>query len=377
MLAVLRKTRGRDSAIGLDIGRACARAVQLRHTADRYELIRAARIELDGPADRKPADSVRAEPLRRVLRQHGFSGRTVIAGVGVPDAELHALDLPAQVSQGTLGQRAQAARVEMCRLMSCEPAKVETAYWTVPSSPRGHATAIGVAAPTEWVWSVWELCHSAGLDCRQVDAHACACARFGYLVRGGKDSDRDAIWGMLDLGLRGARLILCLEAVPVVVRFFPAGGGRWTQLIAGWLDISEAAAEVHKCDHGLAVRGRSRRADDAGSSEILGDMILNVLRRELDDLASQIERSYAYALQCYAHCSASELMLWGGGAELKCVDTFFGDRLGITVRRVTDVVDQAKNGRVVDARSTARVRIPLTELACAVGLALPPDSGDG
>lgn len=375
MLEVLRPRQGRESAIGLDLGRACARAVQLRQTADRYELIRAARVELNGPPDRKAAAPNRAEQLRRALRQHGFSGRTVVAGVGVPDAELHALDLPAQVKQGTPEQMAQAARVELCRLMSCESANVETAHWTVPSSPRAHATAIGVAVPAEWVGSVWDLCHSAALDCRQVDAHPCACARFGSLVRNG--GDQDAIWGMLDLGLRGARLILCLGAVPVVVRTFPAGGGHWTRLIAEWLDISEAAAEVHKRDHGIAVRGQGRRADDAASSEILGDMILNVLRRELDELASQIERSYAYALQCYAHCSATELMLWGGGAELKSVDAFFRDKLGITVRRVTDVVDQGKNARFVDARSTASARIPLTELACAVGLAVKPDSPDG
>ena len=374
MLGTLRLQRSCWSPIGLDLGRGGARVVQLRQVGPRFEVVRAQHVDLNfdppAPVGAGGAD----EKLRQTIARHGFRGGAVVAGVGAPDAEIHMLDLPGQAALGSGEQLHQAINIELSRLMSLEPGSAETGSWTLPPSRGGASSAIGVAVAQERVMAVWRLCHDAGLQCRRVDALACACARFGWVARPSQDRKTNEVWGVLDLGRRGTRLILCLGPVPVLVRSFSESGDAWTTAIADSLGISPASAEVHKHDYGIADRQSPRQSTAAPPLVAVGGMILNVLRRDLESLVSHIERSYAYVLQCYPQCTAAGLLLIGGGASLAGLAAFLQERLGIEINRVTDWVGQNGTGRLVDRRGPTAARRPLAEFACAAGLAIPPEA---
>jgi cell division ATPase FtsA len=112
-----------------------------------------------------------------------------------------------------------------------------------------------VAAPRETVGRIWELCREVGGDCQRIDSAACALARAGALLR---PPNSEEVWGLLDVGARAVRLILCVDNVPVLARSLNGGGEGWTQVIADKLKVSTESAELHKCDHGIRLPGRGR-----------------------------------------------------------------------------------------------------------------------
>ncbi|MCP4591629.1 MAG: hypothetical protein GY842_12885 [bacterium] len=251
------------------------------------------------------------------------------------------------------------------------------------------------------VSGVWSACTSAGMVCQRLDAGLCALSRFGSWLRslpvvGASTSEPSGteVWGLLDLGAAQVRLVLCVGDVPVLVRCFDTGGERWVTRLSETLGLSPAAAEIHLRDHGISTKGSGRStteepgrgvrggAGDVGeaavASEQLGGIIRNILGEELDGLCGEIERSYRYALQCHPGAEPSELILVGGGAELRNLDGYLQDRLGIEVNAAGRRLERTELGeeRGVETafipRAAAGKRYPLSVIAGAIGLAIPP-----
>jgi Tfp pilus assembly PilM family ATPase len=401
--------RATHTPIGLDIGRTALRAVQLRRSTKNVPSARPAAagdaqafcgpwiivdaVQWERRHDESAGpDTGWTERLKRGLRQRAFRGRRVIVGCSSPDVEIHALDLPDLEAAGANDALSAAARIETQRLMSFEDGSAETDFWRIPRGRGATTSALGAAAERSRILEIWDLCRQAGADCRRIDAAACALARLGALLRFAHARD---IWSALDLGSRAARLILCVDDVPVLARTFEAGGQKWTEKLAEGLQLSPASAELHKRDHGLTlvrrgVRRRSRAAptgDVASTAESadpdalpapaqaslahapsdeLAGMITSILRNDLDQLAAEIERSYAYVHQCFPDRSIAGMMLAGGGALTRNLDQCLAQRLGIEVR---DVDGWAAGERPV-LRWDGPQRQSLSMLATAIGLAL-------
>jgi Tfp pilus assembly PilM family ATPase len=363
MTVALPSRRTRILPIGLDIGRRAIRMAQLRSGPFGYEVVRGTRLPMPHTPGGEIDRAVAAEGVRRVIRQQRFTGRTALAAVGAPDAEFHLLQLPRETNPATGGPAVQA---ELSRLLRHSPSDLQMAHWWLPPAHGEAVGAIGVAVPRSHVAFLCALLADAGLECTQIDADACALVRFAAMLRGnGPDLGRQ-VWGLLDLGSRGARLILFLGDTPVLARAFDSGGQKWTQQIAEWFGISEESAEVHKHDHGVAER--TTPENESGPGE-LGGMMLGALRTEIEQVTLQIERSYAYVLQCYAQTSAGELVLVGGGAELKGLSECLEQKLGIRVSRADDLLERP-TCRLKDLRPAAERRVALGELAAAIGLAI-------
>lgn len=336
----------------------------------------------------------------------------------------------------------QAAQWEIERLMSLPQGEVESDFWLLPASNAvlarrskaehpGQPTAIGVVAEKTIVSGVWKMCEAAGVVCRRLDTSLCALSRFGSWLRslptaeglsgeardlsGSRDEEAAGdIWGLLDLGDYQVRLAICIDEVPVLVRCFDTGGDQWTRRIAESLGLSVAAAEIHLRDHGIQLVTRSgdtqRHAPDTDSTEHqtdkegrgvrredqadggadgsqggaapsahLGGIIRNILREELDSLCGEIERSYRYVLQCYPRHRVSELILVGGAGEMRNLDEYLNEHLGIEVnsaaKRLERTTMRAYGGAgTTFSRTGGGGRYSVSALACALGLAIPPDA---
>jgi Tfp pilus assembly PilM family ATPase len=153
----------------------------------------------------------------------------------------------------------------------------------------------------------------------------------------------------------------------VLVRNAGSGQHVWGERIADALQVSVDAAEVHKRDHGIAMTGRGvRHGSEHTPSRELASILLSALRAELNDLASEIKRSYEYVLGCYPGRRAADLVLVGGGATVKNLPEYLGEALGIPVRRASDYLGKES----CRLQHVSGKRFPLEKLACAVGLAI-------
>ncbi|MCH7840791.1 MAG: pilus assembly protein PilM [Planctomycetes bacterium] len=369
------KTRGARTSIGLDVGSTGVRAVQLVCVGERFETLNAFRNE----RARTDLDSVdvslarRIERIRACVPVSSFRGRKAVASLDAPDVEFHALDMPRAVLTQETQDGGSAIQWEVARLMNASADSVEVRHWPLPAASTGASNAIGVGAQRERILETVEACTRAGLYCSSVETSATALTRLGSVIHRWPS---ETVWGVLDLGHRGSRLVLCVDEVPVLVRLVGSGGDSWTRSITESLHLSRKAAEIHKCEHGIALAGRGlRQTEGSVPDSELAAILLNIMRPELNEITAEVKRSYEYILSCYAGRQAGDLVLVGGGAAMKNLPEYWSEALGITVRRVSDYLNsehcrlQYASGREGDGKDHLG-SAPLEAMATAFGLAI-------
>ena len=372
-MVALKGLQRKRSRIGLDIGAAGVRAVQLTRSADGYVIANAAHGDRPRTAEQDSADlHPLATDIEECIRRASFRGKAVAAALASPDVEFHTLELPAAALRSDEAETAQIVRFEVERLMSGSQAPVETRHWALPETTVPAPSAIGAGAAHESINRTIEACVEAGLTCADLDTSATALCRFGAVLHRWA---KDQVWGMLDVGDRQTRLVLCLDArrdrggsvETVLVRTTGPGGRAWTQRVADALQLSFKAAEIHKRDHGIALTGRLNRtpAEEGARSE-LASLILGALRADLNEIAAEVKRSYEYVLSCYPGRQAGDLVLCGGGSALRNLPEFLTNALGIPVRRASTYLDDPSCRLQLGTDRKA----PLEVLAVAVGLAV-------
>jgi len=362
------------SPIGLDFGPRHVRAAQLERSGDRWTLLRASCwAKRDDEADATTTEGF-LQRVRRSMEHSPFQGRGVIGGLSVPEVEVHPLEIPEAGELQYEERFADAVRWEMQRFISIPLEQTAVDYWRIPRVAGSRTTAIGVAAKRTQVEALSHFADHLGWDCERVDATPCALARLGTLLRRRPGADPKAIWGVLDAGFRLLRLVVCVDEQPVLVRTLGNGGQAWTEAIASGLGLSIEAAEIHKQDHGI-VGGASDKQnepipgrDKPESSSQIGHMIHNILSPDLAAVVNEIERSYEYVMRCFPERNADELVLVGGGAQLRNLAGFLKQTLGIDVVRVEELVARADSPLTCDPASPK----DLSSFAAAIGLAIDP-----
>lgn len=310
--------------IGVDVGEAGLRLVQLAESEDGLSVHRAAVWTSGFGRTGTLNQELIAERFSQFAQQTGFVGRRAIACLSLPSIETHPLELPATDGRVAHDELAKAAAWQIQRLTTLDNTGLQTALWSLPESKRSKTTHVGVAAPREQVERRLAVCAAAGLNCIQVDVASCALANLAWRLLG---RPPEQVWGVLDVGHRYTRLAICVDEVPVMVRSFEMGGSVWTKQISEALQLSEDAAERNKKEFGLSAKAQSQ----GGSGQELSAMILGILRDDLQRLSLEAERSYEYVLQCYPTRTPGDLVMVGGGSLLEGLGEYLEERLGVAV----------------------------------------------
>lgn len=365
--------------IGLDIGARGVRAVQLTRAGDGYVVSSAAAHEGShaGSDDVDQAQRLTTH-IQGCVQEATFRGGNAVAMLNPPAVEFHTLELPPAVLTSRDASTAQVVRWEVGRMTNEPIDDIETGHWPLPPTKVSAPNAIGLAVRRERVSQTLASCARAGLRCTGIDVGAAALARLGTILHAWNSEE---VWGMLDIGYEEARLLLCVDEVPVLVRRAGSGGQAWTTRIADSLQVSVNSAEVHKREHGIALtsRGLRKGPQDPPAGEV-ASILLGTLRGELKDLASEVKRSYEYVLGCYPSRHAADLMLVGGGATMPNLAEFLTSVLGIPVRPACDYLgnEHCRLHYAVDDSSAHRaggVRVEV--LASAIGLVIGAEMTNG
>lgn len=348
------------SPIGLDLGGSGVRAMQLRRDGDAWVVSNCVRQDFPtGESGSNPALS--ASTLQSMLKSAGFRGRNVVLGIGPPDVEFHPLEISAAVLSGGGSRAEQVVRDELERVSLRLDGPMESRFWALPPPGMSGPTAMGVAANRAAASRTAGLVHDAGFVCRQLAVAAGALANVGYFLGAWEGKQ---IGGVLDLGLRQSRLIVCAGGEPVSVRHIGPGGQYWTERVAEALEVSHRTAEVQKRGCG-PVTGTDRPSSELLRSELFA-LLFGALRRELTDLAGEIKRSYEYVMRCYPGQSAGDLILTGGGSLMPGLDEFLHDALGIRVAGAAAYLNRPS----CRLRYSGSLREPLAVYAVSLGLVL-------
>lgn len=288
------------TVVGLDIGSTSIKIAELRRTQSQPELVAATIEEL-------PANTVRdgyvlnTERLTETLQQawvlHGIEGKHVVLSLSGQAVVIREVTFPEMNDK----ELRQAIKWELDKYIpATETAKYyfDFAKLDATEAARDNRVLL-VAAPLKMITGITNAVKQAGLKPLAIDIEPLA------LQRTMEKADNVI---MIDIGANCCQLNLFQQGFPLVSRFIPLSGARFTEVFMQALDLNLCEAEKLK-SRTTALMQRTH-ADQVPAS------VQHGLKLLLAELAREIRRTADYFQMQNREAAFDRIILTGGGAKL-------------------------------------------------------------
>ncbi|MFB3890803.1 MAG: hypothetical protein ACE15C_02140 [Phycisphaerae bacterium] len=323
--------------IGVDIGARHIRAAQ----------VIGGRLSAAGSIPRTgPADALEERELGRLgdmLRHEPFRGRTVVLAAPAGKLLTGIMELPPRASGAPIDQL---ARTELARRHNADASALETACWDLPSPARAanRTYVMAVAYAQADAEALLNIVEAQGLNVQAIDVQSAAAARACAPLL----EEVGGTGAILDLGWSSARLVLIHQHVVVYERILPKGGVEGlARIVAARRNVDVAIAE-----HLLAEDGVTNLIEEAGQGKPAVAGLGEGPSAHLEGVAAELRIPMSYLASQYHDGQLKRLLLIGGGAEIKGIDSFLASRLGIEVLAVRpgDLLDNWHGAEALEDR---------------------------
>jgi type IV pilus assembly protein PilM len=335
----------RYSAIGIDIGADALKMVQFCSRSGGRNLVAARRVEAPLPAGDEPGDAAAAtKTLRRALASAGFKPGRAVVTLPAADVAVRPLTLPA-------GKKdvAEMVRAEAAGFLDCSPDEAlldHVVLGEAKAAGERHLEVLAAAVRKDQALRMLDVLARAGVVAEAVDIAPLALCRLLLAVVGNTDGAAAAV----DIGAHATHAIVMDKRELRMSRLIELGGDTFTQAIAAGLEIAPAEAEALKRQHGAGLDGRSAPGTDGAEAVKIASIIHDILRDPIGSLASELSRLLRYFAAQNQGRRVERVVLFGGGASLKHLDTILAEQLGIEVsvgapiRQITGDAAEADGG---------------------------------
>lgn len=298
--------------IGLDLGAATLRAVQLQRRGDGWALRDAVEIKRLAPGAAFGAEE--AARLAGVLRRRSFVGRDLI--VSLPNRDLvRGLVEVASAKGATESDAFLEAAEEIERTHRLEPGGYELAAWLPPTSGNRRQTAVCVnGCRHDVAESLLSAFEAVGLNVLAIDSRACAIGR----VLDPHTAGEPGLTAVLDIEPDATELVLLHRGGVAYQRpLIDAGLDQAIQRLADH-DLNQATAQ-HCLDHiGL------------GDSETgHGVKIRGAIRGYVTSLVQEAGPALDYASRMFTELPVRRFAVVGQGAAVPGLSIELQQQLGI------------------------------------------------
>ncbi len=312
--------------LGLDLGTHAFKLVRFEAKDGKLALKQAKLVALPAPADPKGHPEV----LRSLLGDiPALEFAQVVSVIDDPVSCVREITIPPMPA----GEIVNAIQWELQRFMTASPEEV-----TIDYQPLGEIEVEGakkqrilaVAIPTEAIQTHLALLGEAGLSPTRLVPKSIAVAQWMDRL----DLGQKRSVGVLDLGSCGSEFMVVRNGTPFFTRKIPVGGQEITRSMTGVLmtdqgqvGLSEAQAEELKRRIGIP-KPESAQILQEGISEV---QLLSLMRGSIERLVTEVERSITFHDELPEAQEIGELVLMGGGAHMKGLAPWLGERLGVRV----------------------------------------------
>lgn len=362
-MSALASLFGKETFIGVDIGSANIKAVQVEPHRDRFRIIRAAQQKTPPGALRDGIIMDReavATAVKQMLKAANISASSVVMAVSGPTVIVRQIKMPRMPEAALL----KSARYEAGKYISSSVEDSAIAFeilGALPDEP-GQMEVMMVAAPKEMVESRVDVIEKAGLEAASVDTAAFA------LQRALVDCNRsyfedDALRAIVEIGASHSEVILLQGPTFALSRSVPISGNTLSDALKNQLRIDDAEAERRKLELDLSV------LIQGGDPEMLETA--RVLQSVVDELLREIRRSASYYQSQISEQKGTqpltEVLLSGGSAQMTGLAQYVTARLGVDAR-----VASALDSPLFEASSEAEewLRDQAPRLGICLGLAV-------
>lgn len=307
-----------SSLVGVDIGSASIRAVEVRSPDKRPSIVKYAEVPLpEGSVRRGEVLEIAtvATALKRLWANGKFSTKEVVLGMGGP----RVLSRDVSVPRASLAEIRESLPFHVQDLLPVPVNEALLDFYPISEGVGETGPVVNgllVAAIKEAVTANVAAVTRAGLRPVGVDLIPFA------LVRGlVPPSGARGLVAIVSVGANTTNVVLVQDGVPQFVRIIPSGGDDITRALVQRLQLSPGQAETAKRELGLTqspLRPEHRPAAEV-IFEVAGEQV-NAIRNTL-----------SYYLNSKPGAAIERIVLSGGGAQLQGLSRALADLSGIPV----------------------------------------------
>ncbi|MGD9337249.1 MAG: type IV pilus assembly protein PilM [Syntrophobacterales bacterium] len=351
--------------LGIDLGTHTINVVELRTTAKGTEIAHHVTAPTPPGGFQVP---VLAAQLKEMLQEHRIKTKQAVVGLAGKGVAARRVTLP-NIPEDEIQE---AIRWQSAELFPFSLGDAMLAFKILPWDEEGGQAKQDVlvaAATRETVMDHIAVLQEAGLEPVGVMAEPHAVEQLWRRAELGKDEEGSI--AVVDLGGHKTSIHIFLDGELQFSRYVPTSGDAFTMALTGLIrageqeiELNTAQGESLKRQHGIpAVDDRGKSTEGIPLSQLAVRM-----RPVLEKLETEVSRSFDYYAFQFQGAPITRLLLAGGGAKLKGIESFFAERFDVQVGFLDPlapiVIHDSPAFSEVDAASRPMLTV-------AVGLALP------
>jgi len=320
-----------QTAVGIDIGAHALKAVAVRKRGTRYELLRAATVELGDLAfidDSERKDRRLAELLKLGLRRGRIRGDLVGSGLAGRDYFVKYLHVPPT----TPDKLRKVIELEVSEDPTAAAGDQSTDFWLLdlPTASEDF-TALIAMARNETIHRRLNLLRQAGVRPEALTLNAVGLF-YAYVNSLGDDIYDDKTTLLVDIGGRHLDVVIQRNAKLLFVRNLSLGGDRFTEAIQEEYHLPMRQAEELKIAQGALLPSQFDLAADLDTSTPEGRLSAALLE-PAETIANTLQASIKY---CQSQTRMPDLridriVLTGRCARLSGLAEFLQTRMRVPV----------------------------------------------
>lgn len=349
-----------NTAIGIDIGTSAVKIVQLKKTPSGPELINYGMLPL--PPDSMVEGSV-GDPqsvsavIKELLKTRKIKPERSFASISGQNVIMRFTKLPI-MSPEELEQTVRIEAEQYVPYAIDEVSITHAVLNTVDEDDEsgGKYSILLVVAQKDLVGSYTDVLKGAGISPELIDVDTIAAinALENSYMQSASSQEGGEVVAIIDAGARTTNISVMKAGILMFTRNIPIAGNNITDMIKDVMKQEFDQAEQIKIEEAEVSIG------DVGANEIA-----DVVKTTVDDLASEIRRSFDYFKAQSREPLIHRIILSGGSSNLRSFNTYLSNELGVDV-----YMGNPLEGIAVTAPEPDELYDNLQQFTVAIGLAL-------
>jgi len=348
------KDKSREKPFGLDIGDSCIRLAQLSRDAQGIKLENFAFDELPLQSDSVNSFTL-VTVIRELVKKSGIDSHKVVVNLYGTDPILKFISLPSMSDE----ELKKTIKWEAAKFIVYDLDKMVIDYAVLNEAEEAGKKKLNVAVAAstkEFVLNEINLLREAGLEAVTIEVDTLAQL---YMTKVNDVFKDNELAVLIEFGARKTSINVIDSGVPCF---------RRECLSIGSMDINKALKEDLNVDlleaEKIKLNFSLNTYEPADAKE---KIIHNAINKVLNHAVMEIKRSLDYYIDSFPQKTIDRIVLTGGGACFKNIDSFLSHSLGITV----EVIDPFRKLHFSDnIKETDSIRTNSPRFSTVIGLAL-------
>jgi len=349
---------GKNLPIGVDLGSASLKMVQMRQDEGGLQLVAAGSVEVPRECRDDPVRRMgcHARAIRALLKTNVFKSRQCVISIPAESALVNHIRIPKMPQADVPG----AVQAELSGKLPF-PADDAIVRYVIAGDVYADGEAkqevIVVATAKSTVEACLAMSRRAKLDVVGVNVEPCAIVEcFARLFQKGQDNGRTTMY--VDIGEMSTQVVLARGTKIAFARNLSVGGRWFNQVVAEGL-------------HVLADHASRIRRDIAAGQDCQADVnqVYLLLDAPVADLTDKLTQCMRYHDSVFPNQGVERLVLLGGQAYDKRLCQAIAQRLNLAAHIGDPLVKVVREGAATLATGLDK-SVPQPDWAVAVGLSL-------